>query len=272
MSEDANNIETPTETTAEAPASQPAQGNETPATPQVQETGSAPQGQSESQQSPMIPKWRFDQVNEQLKAERLARSQYQQPAAQPQQPAQTAPKEEDFADWGSYQKAVIAHEVRLGIEQDRQAQRQQQQQQAMMSRVQSIESNWAQKSQEAGGKYQDFEQKIATSPALTNSYALEALKASPMAGDLAYHLASNHALVQQLNGMHPLDAAAELGRIEAKLAGSNAGQPAPKKPSAGIPALEPLGAGNKPGNIDPYALNTSVEDYVRATRPPPRRR
>lgn len=272
MLDDANQ-EVVTETPAEAPDSQPVQGGETPAaTPSQEDT--TPQGQG-SQQSPMIPKWRFDQINEQLKAERQARLQMQQPAVpQPQQQAPQEPKPDDFPTYEAYIDARAEFKAERAAEAKwnglQQQQQQAAQQQTERARIQTAEANWTQKADEAIAKYPDFEQRIYTSPSLTNAHALAVLKASPVAGDLAYHLASNHDLVNRLNGMHPLDAAAELGRIEGKLNGSS-GQPK-SKPSAGIPVITPVGAGQKHGTVDPYATDTSVEDYIRATRPPPRRK
>jgi hypothetical protein len=274
MLEDANQAETTTETPAAAPASQPAQGGDTPVATPSEGAGSAPQEQGVQQQSPMIPKWRFDQINEQLKQERLYRLQQQQPESNHTPAEPQAPRQEDFSTYEEYIRAdarfVAESAGRQAYQQERQREQQSRMQQAEQARTYSAESNWEQKSQEAATKYPDFEQKISTAPKL-NPIAQAVLKASPVAGDLAYHLAGNPELIARLNGMHPLDQATEMGRIEGKLQGSS-GQPPQRKPSAGIPAITPVGAGNKQANVDPYALDTSVEDYVRATRPPPRRR
>lgn len=270
MSEDANQ-EVVTETPAEAPVSQPVEGGETPAATPSQEDAT-PQGQG-SQHSPMIPKWRFDELNQRMQAAeaRLREGSQQQ---QPQQQAPQAPKQEDFNSYEEYIRAdarfIAQQEARQTVAQERQQQLQAEQQQREHARVQTAEQNWSQKASDAATKYPDFEQKIFTAPSLTNAHALAVLKSSPVAGELAYHLASNHDIVARLNGMHPLDAAAELGRIEGKLNGSS-GQPK-SKPSAGIPVITPVGAGQKHGTVDPYASETSVEDYIRATRPPPRRK
>lgn len=274
MLEDAN-LETTTETTADAPASQPVEGGDTPAVATGAESVSTQPGPGVNQQPQTIPKWRFDELNARMQAaEARLREGYQPPQQQQPQTPQ-APKQEDFPTYEEYIRAdarfVAQEEAKKTWSDLQEGQRRQTIQQTEQQRAYAAENNWTQKSQETAARKPDFEMKVATAPPLA-PHALAVLKNSEAAGDLAYHLASDHALIQKINAMHPLDAIAEMGRIEGKLNGSNAGQPAQRKPSAGIPAIDPVGAGNKPGNIDPYALNTSVEDYVRATRPPPRRR
>lgn len=263
-----------TETPVTAPESLPAQGGETPAAPAPAEEA-AP---AASQQTPqMIPKWRFDEVNEQLKAERLARAQHQQPAPQQQQPGNPnqAPKPEDFGDdFQAYQDARAAWIADQRYEQRRAAERQQEQTRSVQERLMKADDDWENSYTEAVTKNPTLAQKLQNAPSLTRD-AQYMLKESDKRIELAEYLADNPVTVFNINkliqqGRHDL-ALREFGRIEGKLAGST-GQPPPRKPSAGVPDMQPVGAGNKPGAIDPYDPNTSVEDYVRATRPPPKRR
>lgn len=267
MLEDASQVETTTETTAEAPASQPAQGNETPATATLPESGSAPSGQGVQQQPQMIPKWRFDEINARLHAaEARARE-----SAQPQQPAPQAPqppKQDDFQTYEEYIDARATFKAEQAAEAKwnglQQQQRQATQQQAEQARIYNAETNWGQKSHEAAAKYPDFEQKIATSAPLTNAHAMAVMKASPVAGDLAYHLASNPDVVGRLNGMHPIDAAAELGRIEGKLAGSTT-PPKPSVSKAPKP-ISPVGSGKTPASRE-YSDDMSQEEFNATYKP-----
>lgn len=258
-----------TETPVAAPESQPAQGGDTPAAPAPAEAA-AP---AASQQPQMIPKWRFDEVNEQLKAMRQQQPQQAQPqkptAAEPQ-----APRQEDFNTWEEYVRAdarfVAQQEARQEFQRARQAEQQQAQSQKWSERVETAETKFSEKLYEATAKNPALIQKLQNAPFLRGDLQL-ALKESDAPIALAEHLADNPVLVLQLNQMAPDRAWREMGRIEAKLAGST-GQPPPRKPSAGVPDMQPVGAGNKPGAIDPYDPNTSTEDYVRLTRPPPKRR
>ena len=260
-----------TETPVAAPESQPAQGGDTPVAPAPAEAA-AP---AASQQPQMIPKWRFDEVNEQLKQERQARLQ-QQPQ-QSQKPATTepqAPRQEDFATWEEFVRAdarfVAQQETRQEFQRARQAEQQQAQTQKWSERVETADTKFSEELYKATAKNPALIQKLQGAPSLRNDLQL-ALKESDAPIALAEHLADNPVLVLQLNQMSPDRAWREMGKIEAKLAGST-GQPPPRKPSAGVPDMQPVGAGNKPGAIDPYDPNTSTEDYVRLTRPPPKRR
>lgn len=271
MSEDANPVET-TPAPEAAPESQPVQGSETPvATPAPAEV--TPQGR-ENQQSLTIPKWRFDEVNHRAQQAERELAQLRQPQQQPQPaPEPTAPKPADYETYEDYVRAearfTAQQEARQVLKSERQREQEERRAQDEQTRAQSIHANWSQKANEARTKYPDFDEKLSMAPIL-HPIAQQVLKNAQNAGELGYHLASNPDLIARVNGMHPLDMAAELGRIEGKLQGST-GQPI-RKPSAGIPALTPVGAGTKPGNIDPYATTTSVEDYVRATRPLPKRK
>lgn len=258
-----------TETPVTAPESLPAQGGETPAAPATAEAA-AP---AASQQPQMIPKWRFDEVNEQLKQERLARNQPQQPSPQQPQTPQ-APRQEDFSTYEEFVRADARFVAEQAAEQKwtalQQQGTQQAQQQKWNERVETADTKFGEKLYEATAKNPTLLQKLQNSPTLRGDLQL-ALKESDAPVALAEHLADNPVLVFQLNQMTPDRAWREIGRLEAKLAGST-GQPPPRKPSAGVPDMQPVGAGNKPGAIDPYDPNTSVEDYVRATRPPPKKR
>ncbi len=88
------------------------------------------------------------------------------------------------------------------------------------------------------------------------------LKDSDKRIELAEHLAENPVQIFQINkfiqqGRVDL-ALREFGKIEGKLGGSS-GQP-PKKPSAGIPALDAVGAGQKPGpkHVDQYSQDDVI--------------
>lgn len=268
MIDDAKSAETPTETIAEAPASQPAQGNETPATTTTPETGSAPQGRSDSQ-PPTIPKYRFDDVNHRMQAAerelaQLRQAQNQQPPA----PAPQPPKQDDFQTYEEYIRADAKFVAEQAAEAKWNGFQQQQQQaaqrQAEQTRAQTADQNWNQKTSEAAAKYPDFEQKLFTAPNIFSDHTRAVLKASPMAGDLAYHLASNPEIIGRLNGMHPLDAAAELGRIEGKLAGSTT--PPKTSVSKAPKPISPVGSGKTPASRD-FSPDMSQEEFDATFKP-----
>jgi hypothetical protein len=264
MSNDANQVELDSNTqTVEAPDAQPVQASETPAVTEQVKQDPAPHGQGAQQTPDTVPYWRVKELadqNRELK-ERLRMASQPPQNTQASSPQTQPPKQEDFQTYEDYVEARAEFKaketVRKEWENIQEGQRRQTQAQAEHARSQTVESNWSQKATEASNKYQDFERKLSTAPSLTNAHALAVLKGSPMAGDLAYHLASNHDIVMRLNGMHPIDAAAELGRIEGKLQGQSS-QPQ-KKPAAGIPALEPVkGANNSARSGDTLTQNDVI--------------
>jgi hypothetical protein len=228
MSTDAENEVTEPQThEATEPAGEPSEGTQpasdpAPSTPvQEKQPGS---------DTPMIPKPRFDEVNQRMHAAELRARQLEQqlnPNQAPQQPqGGTPPKQEDFPTYEEYIDARAdwrAEQKYTAMEQQR---RQQHVQQTEQQREYNAAVNWTSKSAEASAKHPDFIDVVA--PLRLNSMLEGLIKASPVAGDLAYHLGKNRGeLEARLNSMHPLDAAAEMGRIEAKLTGAG-GQPQPK--------------------------------------------
>lgn len=91
---------------------------------------------------------------------------------------------------------------------------------------------------------------VALNPALPVSRAMAATIArSERGAEIAYHLGLNPDLAARIAGLGPLDAARELGRIEAQLTA------APKRAvTAAPPPLRPLGAGEAPRR-DPDAMS-----------------
>lgn len=258
MLENANQDQTQTETeVVETPAAQPDnQGGDSPSETQEPAAGAAPQG-VHSQQSPMIPKYRFDEVNHRAQAaearlrDLLAQSQ-QQPQSAPQ-----APKQEDFATYEDYIRAdarfVAQQEARQAYAAERQRELQAAQAQAEQTRAQAAESNWSRKTSEGLAKHPDFFEVIAQ--VRVNSHLEQLIKASAVGDELGYHLGKNKDVEARLNAMHPLDAAAELGRIEAKLQGAG-GQPQAKVSQMPKP-MQPVGTG-KAGGAKETGVNRAL--------------
>jgi len=221
------------------------------------------------QGSDSIPRSRFNEViagrnrERAEKAQLLAAMQQRQQPEQPK-PANTPPKEEDFANWQDFQDARSAYVADQRYEARRAQEKQAEQQQQEQSRAQSAEQNWIQKSSEAAVKYPDFDNKVNTAPPITNAYALAVLKKADAAGDLAYHLASDHALIAKINAMHPLDAAMELGRIEEKLAGSKT--PPKTSVSKAPKPISPVGSGKTPAARG-FSNDMSQEDFNEQYKP-----
>lgn len=252
MSADANQEQTQTETqVTETPAAQPdTQGSVSPSQTAEPDAGSAQQAQGDKNQQPqMIPKWRFDEVNQKAHAyEQQLRALQQGQPQQPQQqkPAEPGrPKQEDFPTYEEYVRADARYEARQEYLRVKQEEQQQNQAKSFEERVRKADETFSEKLYEASAKNPALMQKLQNAPTLRPDLQLFGLKESETPVALAEHLADNPVLVLQLNQMPMERALREMGKIEAKLAGSS-GQPV-RKPSAGIPALDAVGAGQKPG-------------------------
>jgi len=249
MSADANQEQTQTETTVtETPAAQPdTQGSVSPSPTQEPAAGSAQQAQGANSQhsNDFVPRWR---LNEEIQKRRELEARFQ---TQPQQPPQQKPaedgrpKQEDFQSYEEYLEAKAAHTARQEFARLKAEESQQNQVKDFQERVRKAEESFSEKLYDAAAKNPALMQKLQNAPTLRPDLQLYGLKESDIPVALAEHLADNPVLVLQLNQMPAERALREMGKIEAKLAGSS-GQPQ-RKPSAGIPALDAVGAGQKPG-------------------------
>lgn len=113
----------------------------------------------------------------------------------------------------------------------------------------AIESEWQGKAQEAAGRYSDFATVVAAPGLFPEKSALvDLVKRSEVAGDLAYHLATNRALHDSIVAMPPLEAARAIGRIEATL-----DKPKPRTQSNAPAPISPV-KGGAVGAKDPAKM------------------
>lgn len=131
----------------------------------------------------------------------------------------------------------------------------------------AMEESYAEREEEARGKYDDFEQ-VAYNPQLrVTEIMAETIKASDIGPDLAYWLGSNPKEADRISRLSPLLQAREIGKIEATL-GSNP----PIKPTTSAPApITPVTARTS-GNpsydtTDPRSTKTmSASEWIEAER------
>jgi len=167
------------------------------------------------------------------------------------QPEGDAPRENDFENYDDYVAAKAVHAME-------QRQREQQQQQ-LQARQQALIAERQQQFQaqviEAKGKYADFEQ-VAFNPQvpITEGVA-QLLTTTDKGADIAYHLGKNPEVAQRLAQMDPLQAAIEIGKIEANLK-----LPQPKTVTDAPEPLAPVGGGGDAGAADPS--NMTTEQFI----------
>jgi len=218
------------------------------------------------QTAPQIPKWRLDEVLEQNRA---LKAQLAQVPHQPQpQSTPSAPKEEDYPDWASFNAAVVAHTVQQELKKHEQATSQQQQLRQHQERLMKADSTWEEKVYAETAKDPNFQKALMDAPTLRPELQL-ALKESDDPIALARFLAANPEKIISMNRMSFEQGIRELGRTEARLATVTAGPS--KIPAKQAPNLDPVGGGNTPPPKNPYSPQSSEVDYVAATRRLPTR-
>lgn len=121
---------------------------------------------------------------------------------------------------------------------------------AQQMRVQEMMRDFAESIPEAREKHADFDAalSVAQDPRVISPQLSVMILESDVPHEIAYHLGKNPALARTLSGMNPVQAARELGRLEASLA-------APKRQTAAPDPINPVKPGGtsrkSPGDMSP---------------------
>lgn len=182
-----------------------------------------------------------------------------------QAPAPAAPKKPepaDFADYGEYVEALADFKAEEKVTKalEKHAERQAQQTQATQRAT-----TWEGRQAQTRAAIKDYDAVLANSDVPIAAHVGEALLESEHGPALAYHLAKNPSVADKLNAMSPMNAAREIGRIEATLGQPSESTNAPAPPAARTtnappPAKTiPAAAGNAPVDLS----KLSMDDYVK---------
>lgn len=90
----------------------------------------------------------------------------------------------------------------------------------------------------------DYAEVVGASDVPAAPHVLESILDSDSGPQLAYHLAKNPELAEQLNAMTPVQAAREIGRLEAQLAQPKTETPPPKRTTNAPPPINPVRGSN----------------------------
>jgi hypothetical protein len=170
--------------------------------------------------------------------ERFATPQQQQV----QQPTNDRPQRDKFASDEDWVEAVTDWKLE---KRDRESMQQQQQKQAR-SVADKTETFYAEAQKIAGFDREAFDD-LPLTPAIAN-----ALIDSDVPAKLMHYMATNPDEVERIAGLSPARQAAEIGKLETKLAS------APKASNA-PPPIKPIGAKGSAGNSDPSRM--TMEEY-----------
>jgi hypothetical protein len=188
-------------------------------------------------------------------------------AAQQQRPAEEAPKEPKLDDYNgdylAFERATVAHEARQAIREEMARARQEDFATKQAQEKHELVSDFFERAEEVKGKLPDFDKAVNDLYAQIGplSEGLRDLIASSDQGPvILYHLAKNPSAARDLNSYGIVDAAREVGRLEAKLS------PAPKKETKAPPPLStPKGGASPPRDVYGLAKSSErIDDYVKA--------
>ena len=236
-----------------------------------QEQGQPAEAEAEEQQSRSKERrerrkaqmQRLRQETDEAKAaldDKNARLAKAQEAAQ----SNTPPKEADFADHDEYLVALGAfhsakHMDDRAIRESEEASKAEQERVQKLEKQQSAElaQHWDEQVADARSRYADFDQVVFTAPISDGLANLVA--ASDQAADVAYYLGANRDEAARLSQMHPIEAARELGRIEATVS-----LPKPKTNSTTPDPVTPVKP--KPSGVkDPAKMSFAEYEAARRT-------
>ena len=196
---------------------------------------------------------------------RLAREQRkwereQQAKLAEMQARQTAPKElpsvDQFESTEAYAEALALRKAEELVQQ-----RELQKQRA------AIEEAYAEREEEARGKYDDFEQ-VAYNPQLrVTDVMAETIRASELGPDLAYWLGTNPKEADRISRLSPLLQAREIGKIEAKLGSNPVIKPTTSAPAPITPVTARTSGNPSYDTTDPRSTKTmSTSEWIEAER------
>lgn len=133
-----------------------------------------------------------------------------------------APTREQFRDFEEWQAALAAHTVmsKMTARDEARIEKQVQereaaQMQAAQKAKQALAEQWVDQVADARGRYADFDQVAFTAP-ISDGVA-EMVAQSEIGADLAYYLGKNRDTALRISQLSPVEAARELGRLEATL-------------------------------------------------------
>lgn len=145
------------------------------------------------------------------------RRQAQPPQPKPE-PVEGAPDPSKFDDYGEYMRAVSRWEAKQVLDEERRNYAETQQQRRQHDAQAQFQRATAEKVSAGQAKYQDFDAVIndGLAPFLT-PHLHTALIDSDIGEDVAYFLGKNPLEAERIAKLHPVAAAREIGRLEAKL-------------------------------------------------------
>lgn len=163
------------------------------------------------------------------------------------------PKLEDFEDPKEFIKAA----TKYAIQEEKKALAAERASEAEAKVLETKTSTWVERQNSARESITDYDEVVSSADLPVQNHIRDALLDSEKGPELVYHLAKNPDVLDRLNSLSPLQAAMEIGRLEAKLATPAA---ASKPVSNAPPPIKTVGSGRTNAAQDPS--NMTQEQYT----------
>lgn len=200
-----------------------------------------------------IDKLTREKGNLQLELDRL-KAEKEQPAPVLEPTAE--PKEEDFEDYADYQKAHTSWMVKEAVAANDLSRSEEGQRQSSEKQAYERSMDFDRRADVFRETHEDFDA-VAKSPEMMRFYTdyaphlAEAIESNEKGPEIAYHLGENPDVAIKLARMSPIQAAVEVGKLEAKLSTD----PKPKAVSKAPDPINPVGGGQGVVDKDPTEMN-----------------
>lgn len=255
----------------EAPATEPSvapESTETPTDEPENDEAAAPKTYTEEEVKALRDaeaakiRNKYERKLEKARIEAETRAQVMQEVTA-KQATQDAPREEEFADYADYLKAVARYEVKQELAQEREQQRNQEAQRSQQTE-QARKAELEEALMEKGtNKYPDFEEVAEGTGELLRAKGLKfsqamlgALLEADNSQDIVYHLGKSPEEAERIARLPAYAQAKEIGKLEEKL---NA---APKKQISKAPApITPVSTG-KASNDSALTDDLPIDEWM----------
>jgi hypothetical protein len=220
---------------------------------------------NEGQQTERDEKGRFKgvqpRIDELTRARREAEREaayWKAVAAGTQSPAQAAPQRPDPANFEKYDDYIDA----LTDWKAEQAVAKRMEADSTRKVAETRAQTFAERQVQARTAMPDYDEVVGGSDTPITQHVGEVILESELGPQLAYHFAKNPDVLLRLNGMNPVQAAREIGKLEATLSAKPAAPAAPTKKVSNTPA--PAGTLGTQGRATTPALqNLSMDEYMK---------
>lgn len=220
---------------------------------QGQAQGEQPEGgeqqaeKSEQQQKKTGVQKRIDELTRKAhEAEREAAFWREQAAKSqaPSQDATTKPARDAFASDADYFEALADWKAEQKVSELRKQQQAEALNKAEQTQTATRFELYQERVSTALDAMPDYHEVVGGSDVPAEAHVLEAILDSEQGPQLAYHLAKHPDVAQRLNEMTPVQAAREIGRLEAQLAQPKTETPPPRRTTNAPPPINPVRGSN----------------------------